>query len=266
MAPTQRRQRSQCQHKVALKLSKVQKRCLANPQAPISWMMEYSSCTLDLFLESGIDAKLTIFHSLLFQRTGWISWPNCCPLSIILPRRECLGICLQKLPQEIMWYFQCPETLPVSFNCQVVPPGLWDATNVCRPHRVWPQNNCAQELNLTYGVPWNLALVHFFIITSHYPPDRTTCKVPHGSSATSTHVFFLGCHSFLNAHITAPLYDLAGLSFSPTSLLMPPPPVWVHGRPQCCRSPYLSVECLDALQWARHWETLWCYKVTTGKG
>lgn len=33
---------------------------------------------------------------LSFQRIGWISWPNFCPLGIILPRKKCLGICLQK--------------------------------------------------------------------------------------------------------------------------------------------------------------------------
>lgn len=104
-------------------------------------MIACSTCPWDLFLASGIDAKLTKFHPFLFQRTGWISWPTFHSLGIILPRKGCPGICLQKLtaPGSNL-ALSCQEILPISIICQVLHPDLWDVTNLCAACGVWAHN------------------------------------------------------------------------------------------------------------------------------
>lgn len=123
------------------------------------------------------------------------------------------------LPQAIMRSFQSPEIFPSTARLCALAFGTAD---VCGPHGVWPQNNCATALNRTHRVPCNLALVCFFLFISTTPlsHNRTTCNVPDVSHAASPHSFWSYCRFLPLCDHRQFLLSLRLLPDAPSSIVL----------------------------------------------
>lgn len=179
-------------------------------------MIEWSSCTSDLILKSGIDAKLTIFQPLLFQRTGWISWPKFCPLGIILPRKMCnlspKACCLRLqtghfITRKLFLFLSIVMFCLLAFRMPLMHMYQLDSD---------PRINiCCSELNLTHNGSCNLTLSI---------PSSTSTSLSHETTynflrvyAASTQSSCSRCCLFLKCSWNSPLCHLANFYHSPIS-------------------------------------------------